>query len=978
MSYLETANSAKFSLIIEGVSETLGLISFTGQTAISSLYYFDLMLVSDNEDLEDLPGLFTSNVSMIFHKAEADKEHEVHGVFSEFEQIKQTQYDGRNYTLYKARMVPKLWWLTLSKRNQVFLEKSVPDIMTEILEDSDLASSDFNMAELGSYEDNDYVCQFNESHFDFISRWMEREGIYYYFDHEAETEQVIFVDTLSSHDEPFDKEIAYKPDRDLSDTTKSRFIQTFTGRQKQLPQMVYLKDYNPERPSLYVEASATVDEMGRGEVYLYGDHFADPEEGSRLAFIRAEQMLSEQKEFFGESTASALAPGYIFTLGRHYRDSYNAKYLVTEVSHEGSQASCIKSDILTGLGLSVEDVPYSNSFKAIPADTQFRPRQSIERPRISGTLNAKIDAEGDGAMAEVDEYGRYKVKLPFTQTDDILDGKASAWLRMIQPHAGENQGMQFPLRKGTDVVVSFIDGHPDRPIIAGAVNNPETPGVVTAENHNVGFIATEDLLATRALGGAHRDVASKGPSFDGVTPYDDFRRNHQTNFSDDDWQFPKLDPIGKGAVTPGGDYNALEGFIANNAAPDNDGIPGEYSGQYLIKREYGDQYCWGDGKVYSWDNQLAFTYGNDYEEIHEIDDPETGEGYKQRLPLTVDESDKDSVLNVNNFDPTGREGHDGYDDIHYPESVYGVAYNSFNDGEPWEDGGNGLTEKNWGDKVEFHMGRSFNFSGGPGPGGSNEAYNYGNGYSEDLLEKTYGNFAQHYGDTRHDRIFAATAPVTINVGIASMSKAAGHSYSYTRGVSYDVVEDLDAYSETYGGTSEDYVYTSMGIPRSKTVEKNDMGMTEETIYDVTSGIPVSFSTESTSGGATASFKTSMGAVAELETRLAATSTTEVNVGAVMNIVANAGAFMDVSSTLGAMVEVGTHVVHIEVDSALGVEMKFPGMKVAQDPLVKLENTITAIQAATCTISSELAAVVANGVEVTTTPIQLNTGMDITV
>jgi type VI secretion system secreted protein VgrG len=126
---------------------------------------------------------------------------------------------------------------------------------------------------------------------------------------------------------------------------------------------------------------------------------------------------------------------------------------------------------------------------AIPADVQFRPERNTPRPRINGTMNATIDAAGDGQYAEIDDEGRYKVVLPFDQSGNS-EGRASRWVRMAQPYSGANYGMHFPLHKGTEVLLTFIDGDPDRPIISGSVPNPDTMSPVTGGNQTASVIRT--------------------------------------------------------------------------------------------------------------------------------------------------------------------------------------------------------------------------------------------------------------------------------------------------------------------------------------------------------------------------------------------------------------------------------------------------------------------------------------------------------
>ncbi|MEW6670036.1 MAG: type VI secretion system tip protein VgrG, partial [Thermodesulfobacteriota bacterium] len=228
--------------------------------------------------------------------------------------------------------------------------------------------------------------------------------------------------------------------------------------------------------------------QGRGEAYYYGDHIRTPEEGERLAKIRAESLLCRREVFQGEGAVPYIAPGFTFDLKEHYRSTFNQGYLVTEVSHEGNQEGYLVS------GLSLDDqtekeVFYGNTFTAIPANVQYRPERLTPRPRICGAITAKIDAAGSGQYAELDEHGRYKVVVPF-DTSGRKDGKASTWIRMATPYAGSDHGMHFPLHKGTEVLLTFEEGDPDRPVIASAVPNPENPSPVNSANQTKSVITT--------------------------------------------------------------------------------------------------------------------------------------------------------------------------------------------------------------------------------------------------------------------------------------------------------------------------------------------------------------------------------------------------------------------------------------------------------------------------------------------------------
>jgi type VI secretion system secreted protein VgrG len=479
MNYLTTT---KFSFSSDALSpDTFGVVRFDGSEGISKCYAFEVTLVSDNLELS-MPELLQNPAKLTLHRDDGDVSY--HGILLSFEQL----HEFNRLAFYRARLVPRLTWLSFTQHNQVFLDKSVPEIIEVCLKDGGLSGADFEMRLQGSYDPIEYVCQYSESHLDFISRWCEREGIYYFFEQTNQGEKVIFTDTQISHT-PLTQgdSLTYSPPSGLESGHEREIVRSFHCRVSLTPQSVLLKDYNYRKPSLEVSGSADVDAMGRGQVYSYGDHIRTPEEGNRLAKIKAEGLLCRKEVFEGEGSVPYMMPGYTFTLKEHYRGSFNQPYLVTDVSHEGNQTGYLLAGIT--MGNEERGVWYRNSFSSIVSAVQFRPGQDTEKPRISGTLTAKIDAAGSGQYAELDTQGRYTVIVPF-DTSGRKDGKASAPIRMAQPYAGGDHGMHFPLHKGTEVLLTFIDGDPDRPIIQAAVPNPEHPSPVNVNNQTMSAITT--------------------------------------------------------------------------------------------------------------------------------------------------------------------------------------------------------------------------------------------------------------------------------------------------------------------------------------------------------------------------------------------------------------------------------------------------------------------------------------------------------
>ncbi|WP_321494439.1 type VI secretion system tip protein TssI/VgrG [uncultured Desulfobacter sp.] len=479
----------KFSFICDALDEaTFGVVMFKGFEALSRPFEFDIMLVTDEPDV-DMDAAMNHTARFSIHGTD-EKDVTVRGVLSGFEQLHQTG----PYFFYRAVLVPRLWWLTLNRNNQVFIDHCLDDIISRLLKGVRIFQGigfDFNLK--SPCTKKEYVCQYGESHFNFISRWLEHDGLYYFFDQTENGEKIIFTDANICHaDLKIHPSLSYQPASGQETLRMEHTLTSLSCRRRQLPHDILLKDYNYERPSMNVEGRAVVDENGRGSVYTYGEHFFTSEEGDALARIRADELRCRKKEFFCESSVPDVTPGYTFRLTNHFTQAFNQKYLIVEVMHQGSQTGYLISGIQKALAHLEQEVAYRNSFTAIPADVQFRAQRKTARPLMPGTLHATVDASGSGDYAELDAKGRYKIRLPFDIHSSHMDAKASCFIRMLQPHAGPPvtdqsrgplpSGFHLPLRKNTEVLLTFINGDPDRPVIAGAVPNPLTRSTVDENN----------------------------------------------------------------------------------------------------------------------------------------------------------------------------------------------------------------------------------------------------------------------------------------------------------------------------------------------------------------------------------------------------------------------------------------------------------------------------------------------------------------
>ncbi|MFZ0448530.1 MAG: type VI secretion system tip protein TssI/VgrG [Desulfatiglandaceae bacterium] len=472
----------RFTFVSHGLPEdTFQVVRFQGDEGISKLYEFAIQLVSEDPEI-DLGSVLQNPATLTIFRNEGD-DRLFHGIPSLFEQL----HEDAERVFYKTVLVPRLWQADLYHENQLFLDKTVPDIIEEILRQAGLTTNDYELRLTNTYPQWEYICQYGETDFDFISRWMEREGIYYYFQQTEEFEKLIITDNASSHENiPDASTIEYHPPSSLR-AREEEIVRDLICRKKMLPRKVILRDYNYRRPDLELRGEAEVASQGRGDVYIYGEHFKTPEEGNALAGIRAEEILCRESIFNGESTAPNLCPGFVFELAEHYRDTYNERFLIVELEHEGNQTRALFG---TDQSSADEDsgLLYVNRFGSIPADLQYRPERKTPKPRFYGSMNAKVDAT-DGQYAEIDDEGRYKVRLFFDQSDRGAS-KASRWVRMAQPYSGRDYGMHFPLHGNTEVLLTFVNGDLDRPVIAGSVPNPDTASPVNSNTNTLCMIKT--------------------------------------------------------------------------------------------------------------------------------------------------------------------------------------------------------------------------------------------------------------------------------------------------------------------------------------------------------------------------------------------------------------------------------------------------------------------------------------------------------
>lgn len=337
------------------------------------------------------------------------------------------------------------------------------------------------------------ITKYNESDFQFFARNCEHYGIFYYIDFTASDGAVKDVVVVGSGNEAFPyakpQECRFRAD-DTTSAVDDHVVTSITSVSRPALAQYSLRDYDYETPdnSLLVPGAPR---EGIGAVVDYGDHYWTVEDGTALARIRAEEAEWQTRQFECESTIPALAAGRIFTLKDHPISAFNSEFVVLSVRHEAGTRGAL------GYQLATPDKTYRNSFTAIPKSHTFRPKRVTPRPVMSGVYTAVVETDDpQNKRGALDSSGRYRIALRYNEgANRDQKGKGSAPVRQMQPYAGGSanevvSGLHFPLVGATEVLVSYENGDPDRPVILGAAFNGANINPVTSQSHTTNRLRT--------------------------------------------------------------------------------------------------------------------------------------------------------------------------------------------------------------------------------------------------------------------------------------------------------------------------------------------------------------------------------------------------------------------------------------------------------------------------------------------------------
>jgi type VI secretion system secreted protein VgrG len=455
--------------------DVLLLQGFTGHEAISRSFSFHLDLASEKDSIS-FKNIIGQNVTITVMLHDNSPRY-FNGFVS---RVAQSGSDER-FTHYQMEVVPWLWFLTRIADCRIFQEKKIPDILEEVFKSRGF--KDYKLSLTASYDQREYCVQYRETDFNFVSRLMEQYGIFYFFEHQNGKHTMVLGDSGSVH-QPCPKQATAHYLITPGDMSQD----TITGWQmeQELRTGKYSHtDYNFETPSSNLMADEPTDVSvgpnSKFEIYDYPGEYINRSQGKTLSRVRMQEEEATHLVASGSSDCRAFTSGYKFTLADHYRKDVNDSYVLTEVQHVASVGSSYSmGDAGTG-------EHYSNHFTCIPASVPFRPARITPKPFVQGPQTAVVFGK-KGEEIWVDKYGRVKVRFHWDREEKrneqpIPPEERSCWIRVSQPWAGKNWGSMWIPRMGQEVVVDFLEGDPDRPLITGRVYNAEETVPYTLPDH---------------------------------------------------------------------------------------------------------------------------------------------------------------------------------------------------------------------------------------------------------------------------------------------------------------------------------------------------------------------------------------------------------------------------------------------------------------------------------------------------------------
>ena len=452
------ATKPLLTLTIDGLQDELRALYLEGQEALSQLFEFHVTVICrDPVDFSDVIRK-KATLTIAVDEGETPLRH-LHGIVSRIEHERMEE----SATQYSLTLVPWAWLLLHRSDTRSFQQLTAPQIVQRVMEGAGATSGeDFRVSLQQPCTVREYCVQYRESDWDFVSRLLEDEGIAYYFEQHASGHRLVLIDTPSAMP-PIEgaSTLAFRPPLGgLGTSTYGTHVSRLQVSEEVRTGKVTLRDWNFQKPALLLESTSTSAQDANLAVYDYPGQYEVKADGDILSKKRLEALAASRTRGVGDSTCPAFAAGCTFKLREHPLDGFNQEYLLARVEHSARDPYAAEPD---------PDAPstYRNTFEVIPASVTFRPPRIAPRPHIQGALTAIVVGPA-GEEIYADPHGRVKVQFHWDRLGKS-DEKSSCWVRVAQTWASGAFGAIFIPRVKDEVVVTFLDGDPDHPLIVGSV-----------------------------------------------------------------------------------------------------------------------------------------------------------------------------------------------------------------------------------------------------------------------------------------------------------------------------------------------------------------------------------------------------------------------------------------------------------------------------------------------------------------------------
>lgn len=461
-----STKQSSFSLTIPTLSHDLQVLAFTGDEAISTPYAFEVELVSETPNL-DLESLLHKQAFLAFDELGA-------GVHGQIFRVAQAD-PGKRLTRYSITLVPQLAYLELRRNQRIFQQLAAPEIIARILQEHGIQSDAYQFHLGTECPAREYCVQYNESDLHFIQRLCEEEGLHYHFQHSQSAHLLVFGDDQTSFPK-LGKPSAYVQSNGM--VADVPVIKRFGMRLQARSNHTTRNDYDFEKPSLNLlsdyRAPGDMDQPYL-EDYVYPGHFKLRRRGTQISQRAHESHIADYRLAEGLGDEAALVSGHFLSLVNHPQEEWNDLWLLTGIRHEGKQPQVLEEGVTSDTSENIDDFNqgYRNQFYATPWHVIYRPPARHPKPRLLGSQTARVTGPA-GEEIHCDQYGRVKVQFHWDR-DGQGDDQASYWLRVASGWAGSAQGSVVIPRVGMEVLVTFLEGDPDQPLISGCLANSANP-----------------------------------------------------------------------------------------------------------------------------------------------------------------------------------------------------------------------------------------------------------------------------------------------------------------------------------------------------------------------------------------------------------------------------------------------------------------------------------------------------------------------